>query len=86
LVELQKDALFLLKERTFVSITPIVRIYYSRKNMKGQDVLPLGPALWAARILLICEAFERIGHSYELVWSIILIRNWYQASSEEILD
>jgi len=46
--------------------------------MKGQDVLPLGPALWAARNLLICEVFERIGHSYELVWSIILIRNWYK--------
>jgi hypothetical protein len=46
--------------------------------MKGQDVLPFGPALWAARILLICEVFERIGHSYELVWSIILIRNWYK--------
>jgi len=66
-------------ERAFRFITSIVRIYYSRKNMKGQDVLPLGPALWAARNLLVCEAFERIGHSYELVWSIILIRNWYKA-------
>jgi hypothetical protein len=46
--------------------------------MKGQDVLPFGPVLWAARNLLVCEAFERIGHSYELVWSIILIRNWYK--------
>jgi hypothetical protein len=46
--------------------------------MKGQDVLPLGPALWAVRNLLVREAFERIGHSYELVWSIILIRNWYK--------
>jgi len=26
-----------------------------------------------------CEAFERIGHFYELVWSIKLIRNWYRA-------
>jgi len=33
----------------------------------------------SSRHLLTCEAFERIGHFYELVWSIKLRRNWYKA-------
>jgi hypothetical protein len=55
---------------------------YIRKS--GQKQLPVGyeevGRFWgASRNILIWEAFERIGHFYELVWSIKLIRNWYRA-------
>jgi hypothetical protein len=33
----------------------------------------------SSRNLLAYEGFEGIGHFYELVWSIKLVRNWYKA-------
>jgi len=55
---------------------------YIRKS--GQKQVPDGyeevGRFWgSSRDILIWEAFERIGHFYELVWSIKLIRNWHRA-------
>ena len=44
-----------------------------------EGVEDVGRFWGSSRNLLVYEGFERIGHFYQLVWSIKLIRNWYKA-------